>query len=167
MSLPAAATPFDLNVMAGNLGDVEEIGAAQVFVALLLAGVDARGVDGDLDGRFEGFGFVEIHGTADFGEFAFNVGDHQVADLEGCAGVGGVDLIERHTVEMILGRERLHRRGKRGPSGRSSEKRGQTALSTDEMVTAFEGVWSGDRVVSPLFFDSRSFAGGIQDRDVA
>jgi hypothetical protein len=36
-------------------------------------------------------------------------------------------------------------------AGRIAQKRGQTALSAEDGLLAFEGLWVGDRVVSPLF----------------
>ena len=42
--------------------------------------------------------------------------------------------------------------GKTGcPTNRIAQKRGQTALSTGEALSEVDGLWVGDRVVSPLF----------------
>src|SRR5215831_2699654 len=74
------------------VGDVEEVGAAQVVVALRLARVDAARVDADVDARPRQVLLVDEHGPRDGPQVAAHVRQHQVADLEAGGGVGGVDV---------------------------------------------------------------------------
>ena len=70
--------------------DVEEIGAPQVLVAPVIAGLDAGGGQGDLDRGLLGYlGDVDL--AADVGEATPHLGDHQVAGDELDRRVGGVE----------------------------------------------------------------------------
>src|SRR5205823_4378256 len=71
--------------------DVEEIGGAEVCVALLGAGVDAAGADVDLDFRRGRIGFVVLNGALHVGEAALHRGNHEMLDRELDVGVRGID----------------------------------------------------------------------------
>jgi hypothetical protein len=65
----------------GVLVDLEEIGGAQVIVALFGARVDRRGFDGHRDRGLRGV-VGDREGTLELSEAAFDLGDHQVLGLE-------------------------------------------------------------------------------------
>ena len=81
-----------LNVEQREPLDVEEVGRAQVLVALRLVGVDALRPDGE--GRPTSLGVIrgKRHGAVEVGEAAADLRD-QVADLERRLGMGGVNLV--------------------------------------------------------------------------
>src|SRR5690606_15413229 len=70
---------------------VEEVGRADVAVAVGVAGVDRRGVDGDLEVRVGRVGAVDDGLALELLEGAADLGDHRVAGHEGEGGVGGVE----------------------------------------------------------------------------
>src|SRR2546423_3656475 len=72
--------------------DVEEVAGAKVTVALLVAGVDAAGLDGDGDRRLEGV-LGDLDRAGEVGEAAPGLGDHQVADGEADLAVAGVEAV--------------------------------------------------------------------------
>ena len=71
--------------------DGEEVVAAQVAVALLVAGVDAGGLDGQLRGGLGEVVGVDDGGALELVERAADLGDHRVPGDEPDAGVGRVD----------------------------------------------------------------------------
>ena len=66
----------------------EEVVAAQVAVALLVAGVDAGGLDGQLRGGLGEVVGVDDGAALELVELAADLGDHRVAGHEPDAGVG-------------------------------------------------------------------------------
>ena len=64
---------------------------AQVAVAVGVAGVDAGGLDGQLQVRVGRVLGVEVAGALELVERAADLGDHGVAGDEADAAVGGVD----------------------------------------------------------------------------
>jgi hypothetical protein len=74
------------------VSNVQEIRAAQMLVALRLAGVNRRGVYDYLESRSCRIGWVEDGVAADFSELAANIGDHQVPHAEMCSGVDRINL---------------------------------------------------------------------------
>src|SRR5207248_3216902 len=72
--------------------DVEEVGRAQVRVALGVAGGNRGRVDLGPDGRAARVVGDVQDSAADAGEAALDGGDHHVADAELDQAVGGVDL---------------------------------------------------------------------------
>jgi hypothetical protein len=72
--------------------NIEEIGAAKMFVALGFARVDGRGFDGYLDCGFRRIGRVEERTPAELGEFSTDIRDHQVPNAEVRGGMRGIDL---------------------------------------------------------------------------
>ena len=74
---------------------VEEIGRAQVCVALRLARIDARHADLDVDLAAGGIAIVAPHRTADLGEPALDGRDHQMANRKLHVRVGAVDAPAR------------------------------------------------------------------------
>jgi hypothetical protein len=92
---PAAAEALDPRAAEpqhGEVLDVEEVGRAQVVVALGRAGVDARGVDRDLDPRPREVAVVELDRAGVLQEPAADLRRHHVADRETGGRVGGVDV---------------------------------------------------------------------------
>src|SRR4029079_706828 len=90
----AGGERHDLFALEGDLrvvGDVEEVGRAQVLVALRGIGIDALGVDGELDGAGLRVLRVHLHGALEGVELAAYLGD-EVADLEAD---GRVLLVDR------------------------------------------------------------------------
>ena len=83
--------------VGGDEGDLrvllhgEEVVAAQVGVALLVAGVDAGGLDGQLTGRLGEVGAVDDRAALELVELAADLGDHRVPGDEPDAGVGRVE----------------------------------------------------------------------------
>src|SRR4029450_11733279 len=78
----------------GDLGVLlhgEEVVAAQVGIALLVAGVDAGRLDGQLAGRLGQVGAVEDRVALEVVERAADLGDHRVPGDEPDTGVGRVD----------------------------------------------------------------------------
>src|SRR5439155_23983143 len=88
LRLDAGAGEGEIRVALG----VEEVGRAQVRVALGLARVDAGGGDLHLDARIGGVRLVDDDGPFHVGEAAFDRRDHQVLDGELDVRVHGVDL---------------------------------------------------------------------------
>src|SRR6266511_2356430 len=75
----------------GGVGvGLEEVGRAQVVVALGVVGVDGAEVDGGGDGGVEWVG-CQAQLAFEAGEVAADLADHHVADGEGDVGVDGVD----------------------------------------------------------------------------
>ena len=74
------------------VGDVEEVVGAQVLVALDLAGEDAGGLDGRLQGRVLGL-LGDGEGALHVGEAAPYLRADQVAGDEADVGVGRVDRV--------------------------------------------------------------------------
>src|SRR5690606_18741756 len=72
--------------------DVEEVGAAQVGVACLVAGGDGRRVDLGGHGRALEV-LADDDRAGDAGEVAPNLGDADVTDREAGLAVGGVDRV--------------------------------------------------------------------------
>ena len=91
-----------LNVQGRVVLDVEEVGAAQVGVTLVLAGVDARGVDRHLHRGLLGY-LGDVHRSREGAEAAPDLGDHEVAGDELHGGVGLVEVVD------------ARRRGRRRP----------------------------------------------------
>src|SRR5262249_18512672 len=83
-------------------GGVEEVGRAQVLVALRLARVDRGRVDGDVDGRVLRVLQVEIDRPGHLAEAAADVRDHEVADGELGGRVRRVD-VPAHVVLFLRG----------------------------------------------------------------
>src|SRR4051795_6737180 len=73
--------------------DVEEVGAAQVRVTVLVARVHAVRVDRQMDAAVRRVLLVEVHLAAVHLELATDVDDHGVLRREAQAAVGGVDLV--------------------------------------------------------------------------
>ncbi len=70
---------------------MEEIRAPEMGIALLVARMDGRGIDFDVDFRFRDVGIIQLQIAANGTEFATDVGDHHVAHLEMNGRVGRVD----------------------------------------------------------------------------
>ena len=91
---PLVAVALDLGRDEGQLRvglDVEEVAGPEVAVAVGGAGVDAAGVDGQVDpggGRVRG---VDGGGAVEVRERAADGGDHRVAGREAEAAVGHVE----------------------------------------------------------------------------
>ena len=77
----------------GELLRVEEVGRAQVLVALLREGVDRFGLDRNLDRGLGRFGGVPGQGPVDRIEAAVGVADPEVADAEQRGRVGSIDTV--------------------------------------------------------------------------
>jgi hypothetical protein len=73
---------------------IEEIWTSEVGVALLVARMDRRGIDFDVDSRLRDIGFVQVQIAANGAEFAVDGGDHHVADLEMHGGAERVNKSE-------------------------------------------------------------------------
>ena len=71
--------------------DVGEVGGLQVGVAILVTGVDRRGVDHDLDRRLEGV-VRDGEGAVKRGEAAADLADHEVSGGEVDRRMGRIDL---------------------------------------------------------------------------
>src|SRR6185312_14446860 len=78
VAIHARAAKDDLRM----LRRVEEVRRAQVVVALLLAGVDACGIDLDLDAGLAWIRVVEVERAAVDAETTFDARDHQMLDGE-------------------------------------------------------------------------------------
>jgi len=61
---------------------IKEIRAPEVGVAPLVARMDGRGIDFDVDFPLRDIGIIQLQIAADGTEFATDVGDHHVAYLE-------------------------------------------------------------------------------------
>ena len=84
--------------------DVEEVGAAEVLVATLVGGLDARYVDVDLDRRL--FGYLgDLDVAAELGEAAPDLGQAEMAAHELDGAVGRVDRVRagRRDVLALMG----------------------------------------------------------------
>jgi hypothetical protein len=91
-ALGETAAERDLRVV----GDVEEVGAAQMLIAGRLAGPDARRVDLAFEGRVEAVVPVELELPVDVLEQAAHPGDHHVPGAELGFGVTGLEHPARH-----------------------------------------------------------------------
>jgi hypothetical protein len=80
---------------------IEEIRAPEVGVALLVARMDGRGIDFDVDFRSRDIGIVQLQIAADGSKLAADIRDHHVADLEMNGRVGRVDRPGRNRGEWI------------------------------------------------------------------
>ncbi len=76
--LPFAAAKSD----GGVVLDVEEVGAAQMCVAIRLPRPEATGIDVDLDGRVLRSCGIEVEPAMDVFEVPADVSDHHVAYAE-------------------------------------------------------------------------------------
>src|ERR1700761_220764 len=88
-----AAVLADASGLEGDvrvLLDVQEVLAADVVVAVFLAGGDRRGVNGGVHARLE-FGRAGDEGALDRLELAADLADHHVTDAEADLGVDRVD----------------------------------------------------------------------------
>src|SRR5262249_48059202 len=99
-----------------ELLDVEEVGAAQVVVALLVGGVDALGLDGHAERALAGVP-VDREVAGEVVEPAVDPTQPEVRDLEGDAGGGGVEGV------LVRGPPR------RGGAEREDEDRDQETLA--------------------------------------
>ena len=89
-SAPSARTPVERKVICGVVVDVEEVGRADVGVALLLAGVDRGEVDGRGHAGLDGvLGGDDLAG--ELAEVAADLADHHVADREADRRVDRID----------------------------------------------------------------------------
>src|SRR5262249_40359767 len=70
----------------------EEVGRLEVLVALLVAGVDRRGVDLDVGGRLGDVLVVDRHRAGVAGERSVDRRDHHVLDAEANATMARVDV---------------------------------------------------------------------------
>src|ERR1043166_1070250 len=82
---------------------IEEILAPEGGVALLVARMDGRGIDFDVDFRSRDIELVQHQITADSSKFAADIRDHHVVDLEMNGRVGRVDRPGRNRSEWIYG----------------------------------------------------------------
>src|SRR5882724_8666890 len=82
---------------------IEEIRAPEVGIALLVARMDGRNIDFDVDFRLRDIRIVQFQIAADSTEFAADIGDHHVAYLEMNGRVGRVDRPGRNRGEWIDG----------------------------------------------------------------
>ena len=74
----------------GVLGDIEEVGALDVAVALFVGGVEGGDVDDGFDGAAAEIGAVDVDAAGDFGEAAGEFGD-EMAEAEVQRRVHGID----------------------------------------------------------------------------
>src|SRR6478672_536993 len=76
-----------------ELGDIEEVPALDMPVALRIAGVQAVGIDGSLNARLIRLGLVEIDRAGNRIELSSHIGDHHVPHFETRGAMLRVDLL--------------------------------------------------------------------------
>jgi hypothetical protein len=87
---------LDRGALEGDIGEllrVEEIGAAQVIVTLLLGRVDRLGPNGDGESRLCGIILVDDELAGHVVESAMNPGQAEMRHAERNAGMSGIDVI--------------------------------------------------------------------------
>ncbi len=84
---------FALEGQLGIFLDIEKVGAAQVFVAVLVVGVNGRRLDVRLHRGLIDVLFVVIDHAGHIAETPSRVADHHVADSEAGERVGGIDVV--------------------------------------------------------------------------
>ena len=88
---PRGVTEVLVKVRCRERRDVEEVGAAEVLVAIRLGGIDAGGLNDDLDARALGARTVEEQGSCEIAEAAAHFAQ-QVAYLKGDVRVAAINL---------------------------------------------------------------------------